>query len=250
MQERLLSAGVTSCDSIEEAVHDADIVVAAVPTSEAGRVADACRVVIPAGALYIDPAPTAPLEKEELASRFADAGADYVDAAVLGTVETDGSRVPILASGPGARRFAEIGGQLGLTVSTLEGPAGSATRVKLLRSVFMKGRDALILEMLLAAHRHDLETAVLDSIQGAGETVPFPDLARRVLGSLALYAERRADELGASAELLAAAGVDPLVTKAARERLRRLGELDLRSHFAGRRPDSIEEVLDLLDELT
>jgi hypothetical protein len=113
----------------------------------------------------------------------------------------------------------------------------------------MKGRDALILEMLLAARRHSLERSVIESIGGAGEQVPFPDLATRVLGSLALYAGRRSDELAASAEVLAAAGVEPIVTSAGVERLRLLAELDLAEHFHGERPNTLEEVLTLIEEL-
>ena len=39
---------------------------------------------------------------------------------------------------------------LGLSVSTTDGPPGTAARVKLLRSVYLKGRDALIAEMGIA----------------------------------------------------------------------------------------------------
>ena len=99
-----------------------------------------------------------------------------------------------------------MGGRCGpvrLPGSHLDGPPGRASLVKLLRSVYMKGRDALILEMLVAARRHGVEDAVLQSIGGPGEQVPFPDLASRVVRSLALYADRRSAELAAAAELLA-----------------------------------------------
>ena len=194
------------------------------------------------------PAPLAPSAKEEAAELF---GAGYVDAAVLGTVEIDGARVPIAAAGPGARRFVELAAPLGLQVSFVDGPAGHASLVKLLRSVYMKGRDALILEMLLAARRHGLERTVIESIRGGGEQVPFPDLAERVMGSLALYAGRRSDELAASADVLTAAGVEPIVTSAGAERLRLLAELDLAEHSAQRRAatSDLEAVLALIEEL-
>jgi len=52
----------------------------------------------------------------------------------------------------------------------------------------MKGRDALILEMMLAARRYGLEDRVAESIKGPGETVPFTALAERVLCALAVHA--------------------------------------------------------------
>jgi 3-hydroxyisobutyrate dehydrogenase-like beta-hydroxyacid dehydrogenase len=248
--KRAEAAGVPAAASIAEAIESADLVVAAVPAGAARSVAEACCQALRPGTLYVDPAPLLPQEKQALAALVAAAGGEYVDAAVLGTVETEGAEVPLLVSGPGAERFASHAAALGLRVTALDGPAGRASLVKLLRSVFMKGRDALILEMLLAARKHGLETTVLDSIQGRGETVPFPDLAERVLGSLVLYGERRADELDSCAALLEESGVEPVVTRAGAERLRRLGGLDLRARFGDSRPSDLGEALDALDGLS
>jgi len=246
---RIEAAGVVACASIAEAVGDVDVVVAAVPAAAAEAVAHECVQALAPATLYVDPAPLDPGTKERLAARFADVGAEYVDAAVLGTVETEGFRVPLLLSGPGAARFAQSVEPLGFVVSIIDGPAGRASLVKLLRSVFTKGRDALILEMLLAARRYDVESVVLESFAGKGESVTFPELANRVLGSLALYADRRAAELDTCAEVLLAGEVDPVMTQAGAARLRRMGRLDLRSHFANERPGSLVEVLDALDGL-
>jgi 3-hydroxyisobutyrate dehydrogenase-like beta-hydroxyacid dehydrogenase len=249
LRRRVADAGAEGCASIEEAVTGADLVIGAVPAAAAREVAEACAGAIGAGCLYVDPAPLAPEAKMAAAELLDAASASYVDAAVLGTVEADGFRVPILVAGPGARRFAELAVPLGMQVSVVDGPPGQASLVKLLRSVYMKGRDALILEMLLAARRHGLERRVIESIRGAGEQVPFPDLAARVIGSLALYAGRRSDELAASADVLAASGVEPIVTSAGAERLRLLADLDLAERFHGERPSDLEEVLALVEEL-
>jgi 3-hydroxyisobutyrate dehydrogenase-like beta-hydroxyacid dehydrogenase len=249
LQRRMRAAGVRGCESLEQAVRIADVVIAAVPAQAAADVAMRAARAVGAGALYIDPAPLQPSEKEAAAGLIASAGADYVDVAVLGTVTTTGFRVPMLAAGTGARRWSQLAVGLGMNVSVVEGPPGTASLVKLLRSVFMKGRDALLLEMLLAARRYELDRVVMDSIGVGDENVPFPKLAERVLGSLALYAERRADELAASAEVEARVGVSPLMARAAEERLRQLVRLGLREHFHGERPESAEEVLVALDEL-
>jgi hypothetical protein len=108
----------------------------------------------------------------------------------------------------------------------------------------MKGRDALVLEMMLAARRLGVEDAVVRSIAGPGEQAPFADLAERVLRALAVHAGRRADELESSAELLRELGVEPTVTEAGAERLRRLAELGLRERFGGERPPSGSDTLD------
>jgi 3-hydroxyisobutyrate dehydrogenase-like beta-hydroxyacid dehydrogenase len=246
MRRRMEAAGVQSRESIETAVAGADIVIAAVPAAAAAEVAAACSHALGDGTLYIDPSPLPPAAKERLSAELAVAGAAYVDVAVLGTVATDGARVPMLAAGPGAERWAEAGRSFGLQISVVDGPPGRASTVKLLRSVFMKGRDALILEMLLAARQYGLERAILDSMP-PGE--PFEALAERVVCSLALYAERRADELAASAQLVSEAGVEPLATLGGYQRLRRLADLRLRDHYGTAPPDHLEAVLALVEQL-
>jgi 3-hydroxyisobutyrate dehydrogenase-like beta-hydroxyacid dehydrogenase len=240
---RLAAAGVRACATLDGAVAGAEVVVGAVPAAAARETAAACAPLLRAGCLYVDPSPQPPSVKSDLAALVGGAGADYVDVAVLGTVAMSGASVPLLAAGPGAERWAATVRPLGFVVTVVDGPAGSASQVKLLRSVYMKGRDALILEMVLAARRHGVEDAVVSSIGGPGEQVPFPDLVARVVTSLAVYAERRAVELDAAADLVSEAGVEPLVTRAGAARLRRLAALDLRERFGAERPEDMEEVL-------
>jgi hypothetical protein len=78
--------------------------------------------------------------------------------------------------------------------------------------------------------------------------VPFPALAERVLCALAVHAERRAQELLASSEVVRAAGVDPVISRAGAEVLSNLAGLELREAFDRQRPSSAAEVLARIDE--
>jgi hypothetical protein len=193
---------VRACASIEAAAASADAIVSAVPAGAASAVAAACAPSLRHGCVYVDPAPLAPAEKTRLAALIEAAGAQYVDLAVLVTVAASGAAVPTLAAGLRGAALERDGGSPGFDVAIVEGPAGRASLVKLVRSVYMKGRDALILEMVLAARHHGVEEVVLASIAGPGEEVPFADLAKRVITSLAVYSERRAEELEAAAYLV------------------------------------------------
>ena len=246
---RLLAAGVRSCSSLQEVVAGTEVIIAAVPALAAVEVAAAAASHLAPSALYVDPTPLAPSQKRTLADVIGAAGGEYVDVAVLGTVAVDAHTVPMIAAGPGATRWADTATPFGFRVSVLDGAPGQASLVKLLRSVYMKGRDALILEMLVAARRHGVEDAVLGSIGGPGEQVPFPDLVARVLPSLAVYAERRSAELEVAADLVSGAGLDPLVTQAGASRLRWMADLGVREAFAGERPHDIDAVLRAIDRL-
>lgn len=249
LENRLLAAGVQALPSIDEVAARAEVIIAAVPAAAAEDTATACGEHLRPGTLYVDPTPLAPALKRALADRIGARGGEYADVAVLGAVAVDGHAVPMLAAGPGASRWAETATSFGFRVSILDGDAGRASLVKLLRSVYMKGRDALILEMVLAARRHGVEEAVLASIGGPGEQVPFPDLVARVVRSLAIYADRRSLELEAAAELVQSVGVEPLVTVAGASRLRWLADLGVRDSFHGERPSDANAVLRAIDAL-
>jgi 3-hydroxyisobutyrate dehydrogenase-like beta-hydroxyacid dehydrogenase len=246
---RMRSAGVHAAGSPAEALATAEVIIAAVPASAAGEVTEQCAPHLRSGQLYIDPSSARPSAKRRAAELVDAAGAEYVDAAVLGTVITSGAQVPMLAAGGGAVRWQEEAATVGLNVTAIAGQAGDAARVKLLRSVYMKGRDALILEMLLAARRHGVEEAVLNSIGGPGEQVPFPSLADRVMCSLAVYAERRADELADAASLVRDVDIEPLMAEAGENRLRQLAASGLAERFGGERPPDLAAVLSALDAL-
>lgn len=228
------------------ALSGADVVLACVPSRAAVEVARACLPHLGAGSLYVDPAPAAPAAKRALAAEMGGRGVDYADAALMGTVVMSGLELPMLASGPGAARWAEVGAALGMRVRAIDGAAGRATAVKLIRSVYMKGRDALVLEMLVAARRHGVEDEVIRSIAGPGERVAFDALADRVLGALSVHAGRRADELAEAARRLEEVGVEPLVTAAAEARLRWMAQLDL-GPAGERREDAAGAVLDAIE---
>ena len=245
----LSATGTEPCASLSAALWDADAVLAVVPGSSATEVAVDAAAHLRRGALYVDLTSCAPEEKRASAQRVSDAGASYVDAAVLGSVAVSGFEVPILASGSDAHAFRELVADDGIKVTAIDSPAGHAALVKLLRGIYLKGRDALIVEMLLAARRHDLDELVVASIEGPGEGVPFAALAERVLRSVAVHAGRRADELAAASELVRRAGVDPALTRAGSETLRRIAALGLRERFGGERPTDAGAVLTAIDEL-
>jgi 3-hydroxyisobutyrate dehydrogenase-like beta-hydroxyacid dehydrogenase len=248
LEARLLRSGAQRSSSLKEALTDATAVLSVVPAGASRDVAERSAPLLARGAYYVDLTAARVADKEAAAEVIEQVGGLYVDAAVLGTVATSGFAVPIVASGPGAHGWRALVDRHGLVVEALDAPAGHATLVKLLRSVYMKGRDALILEMMTAARRYGLEELVARSIQGPGETVPFPALAERVLCALAVHADRRANELLASSEVVRAAGVDPVITRAGSQVLRDLAELGLRDVFHHERPSSGDDVLAAIDE--
>lgn len=219
--DRVMRAGVSPVDDLAAAVDGADVIIAAVPARVSPAVASACFPHMGGSGLYVDPSPAAPNIKSDICRAASEQGVSYVDLALLGTVTMSGLEVPLLAAGPRADRFLELGCRLGMQITKVSDQAGDATRVKLVRSVYMKGRDALIVELLIAGNLIGAEHVLVDSISTApGEQVSFAELVDRVLPALARHAERRADELNDTGAVLRELGLDPIMVEAAERRLR------------------------------
>ncbi len=250
LQARLTAANTQLCPSLAHALQGADAVLSVVAASASLQVAEQSAPLLGRSVYYVDLCAAPVADKQQAAAIVAEAGALYVDGAVLGTVATSGSAVPIMASGAGAAGWKTMVEPEGLVVEVLDEIPGHATLLKLLRSVYMKGRDALIVEMMLAARRYGLEERVAQSIQGPGERVPFPALAERVLCALAVHAARRSEELHASSEVVRASGIEPVISSAGSQVLAKLAELGLRESFERERPSDASEVLAMIDRLT
>jgi 3-hydroxyisobutyrate dehydrogenase-like beta-hydroxyacid dehydrogenase len=202
--------GVARAGDSVSAVSGATVVLSLTTAATAVAAAESALPGLAPGAIYADLNTAAPALKRDLAALVEEAGARFVDVALLGPVPARGLETPALASGRGAHAFAEVLGPLGMPVDVVSDLPGDAAGLKLLRSVFMKGLAASTLESLRAAeaagHRSWLEGEIAAAI---GE----PLLERLVEGSRR-HAVRRVDEMLAARELLLELGVEPRIAEA------------------------------------
>jgi 3-hydroxyisobutyrate dehydrogenase-like beta-hydroxyacid dehydrogenase len=179
----------------------------------AGALAEAIDA-IGADTVYADLS-TAPASlKQSLAATAKAAGLPFVDVALMAIVPSHGARTPSLASGPGAAAYSAVFSALGFdSVEVISTAAGDAATRKLLRSIFMKGFAAVVIEAMSAAEaagqRDWLWGNLVDEITAAGA----PMLSRMVRGT-GPHAVRRLHEMEASAALISGLGVEPIMTDA------------------------------------
>lgn len=162
------------------------------------------------GAVYADLNTASPELKRAIAAVVAGAGIRFADVALLGPVPARGLSTPALASGAGARAFADALGPLGMPVEVVSEQAGDASVLKLLRSVFMKGLAASAIESLQAAEAAGHADWLRKEL---AEVIGEPLLERLLEGSRK-HAERRVDEMQAARDLLLELGVEPRIATA------------------------------------
>lgn len=214
-------AGITRCADPVAALQDAEVVVALTAAADAETALQQAYESIPDGALYADFSTATPDLKQRLGARCALRGLAFVDVAITAIVPGNGLRAPTLAAGPGANRFVELFGALGMPTEAVSERAGDAATRKLLRSVMMKGLAALLIESMQAAEAAGcadwLWRNMGDEISRADERT----LSRLVRGTHR-HALRRLHEMEASTELLQALEVDPLMTRSTTQNLKNL----------------------------
>jgi 3-hydroxyisobutyrate dehydrogenase-like beta-hydroxyacid dehydrogenase len=202
------------------AVFGATVVLALTTPSTALATVEPALSALGTGAIYADLNTASPALKRELAALIARAGARFADVALLGPVPAQGLGTPALASGSGAQAFAEALAPLGMPVEVVSDRPGDAATLKLLRSVFMKGLAASVLESLRAA-----EAAGRASwLEGEIAAVIGEPLRERLVEGSRRHAARRVDELDAARGLLLELGVEPRVVAASAAILAELTE--------------------------
>jgi 3-hydroxyisobutyrate dehydrogenase-like beta-hydroxyacid dehydrogenase len=215
--------GVELAAGDQEAVRGTDAVLSVNAASVAVAAAESVARVLAEGALYADLNTGAPSLKRAVAEALAASGAAFADVALLGPVPGHGLRTPALVSGPGAERFAELFGGMGMPVTVVGSEPGEAAARKLANSVFAKGLAAAVGESLDAAERlgcgewlhGELERTLVEA-DGA--------LLERLIEGSRRHAARRAEEMTAAVAMLEELGVEPRVAAASQAWLRSLAE--------------------------
>jgi 3-hydroxyisobutyrate dehydrogenase-like beta-hydroxyacid dehydrogenase len=195
---------------LASAVAGCDVVLSVNTAKAALEAAAAALPALSAGAVYADLNTASPDLKRQLAARAAGADVGFADVALLGPVPTAGLATPALASGDGARSFAEAFGPLGMPVEVVSERAGDAAALKLLRSVFMKGLAASAVESLQAAEA----AGHADWLRRELAEVVGEPLLERLLAGSRKHAARRVDEMEAARDLLLELGVEPRIASA------------------------------------
>lgn len=216
-----------ACGPHDRVVGQAAAVFCLVTADQAGAAAAAAAPVIAPGALWLDGNSVAPQTKRRAAERLAAAGADYVDVAIMAPVFPRKHETPMLISGPGAARALPLLDRLGMKARLLDARTGSASAVKMIRSVMIKGMEALFAECLLSARRAGVEGEVLASLAGSNPEIDWPAKAAYNLERMMLHGRRRAAEMREVAATVAALGLPPGLSAAGADWQERIGDLGL-----------------------
>jgi 3-hydroxyisobutyrate dehydrogenase-like beta-hydroxyacid dehydrogenase len=243
---RAEQADVTLIESSKEIAKWADIVFAAVPSSFTMDVCNEIKDCLRPGQLYVDVSASTPATKIAIWEAVKDTGVLFVDAAMLGSLPKDKHKVPITASGNGAEKFQELMTPYGMKITLAGEKAGSASAIKLVRSIFMKGIATLMIEMLQGADAYDVTDEVVASISKSMDGIAFTSHLDRLVTGSALHCKRRAAEMKGSIAMLEEEGLAADMTIATKHRLEALEPYNFAERYVDSKPAGYQEIIEAI----
>ncbi len=219
--------GVRAASSAADAVRETDLIVSAVTAASS---VEAARSVVPhlnGKPYYLDINSVSPGRKLETAELLGER-ARYIDVAVIAPIHPARHRTPLLISGPHAEEISPLLRELEMQLSVVSPETGSAAAIKMIRSVMIKGMEALTLECFLAADRAGVLEEVTVSLKNNYPTLDWTKIADYNLERMASHGERRAAEMEESAATLRELGLDPLMVDSTVKRQREMGAIGKR----------------------
>lgn len=229
MLARFAEAGVSGAETLTDALDGVSLIVSLVTADQALVVAEAAAARIAPGTLYCDLNSVAPQTKQAAAQAIERAGGHYVDVAVMAPVDPARLNVPLLLSGGKAGEAEARLQTLGFAKTRVVGDAvGRASAIKMIRSVMVKGIEALTAECVLAASEADVLEEVLASLDASERPRPWDVRADYNLDRMLVHGLRRAAEMEEVVKTLEALGTGAAMTRGTVVRQRAIGALGMK----------------------
>lgn len=177
--------------------------------------------MILSGAFYFDMNSVAPDTKRAAANRLSAVGVQYLDVAIMAPVHSARLFIPLLVSGTEAAVGVGIFRDFGFTnIRAVGDEVGRASSIKMIRSVMIKGIEALSAEMIIGASKALVEDEVLASPADGWDRKAAYNLER-----MARQGKRRVAEMEDVAKISESHGINPIVTRSTIIRQREMAVL-------------------------
>ncbi|OUL26951.1 6-phosphogluconate dehydrogenase [Nostoc sp. T09] len=163
------AAYIQDVGSLKQLVIESDVVlsvlVPAAATEAAEQVAEAIASV-DKSILYVDANAISPQKVRTIAQIIESKGGEFVDASIIGPPPRVPNRTRIYASGKQAVELQQLR-DYGLDIRVIGDEIGQASGLKMCYAALTKGLTAIGTELLIAAHRLDLDQQLWDEVSSS-----------------------------------------------------------------------------------
>jgi 3-hydroxyisobutyrate dehydrogenase-like beta-hydroxyacid dehydrogenase len=233
--------------TLRETLLHGEVVLSAVTTQAARTVAEVCAPLLRQGQIYVDLNSTSPTVKKEIGSIIDGSEADFVEGSILGAMKTTGAGLRILMGGQRAPKAAKHLSVIGLNASFYSNEIGKASAFKMLRSIFTKGVETLLLEVLVTGRRAGIDSELWKNICSYMDSKSFEMIGSNWVVSHAIAHERHYYEIQQVVETMRDLGVEPIITNGTLATFKRSLDMGMNKESLDR-PDSLDVVIKFVEE--
>jgi 3-hydroxyisobutyrate dehydrogenase-like beta-hydroxyacid dehydrogenase len=245
MQKKIEDDGSKAC-SLAEVLAASDYILSVVTPQSCREIADCVSRSLRGGQVFVDLTSTSPAVKRMIGAIVTNSGAKFVEGVILGAVSSFTSPV-ILLGGPASKGAASVFQQYGLAARFYSPEIGRASAFKMLRSIFSKGIEAVLVETLVAARRAGLLDEIWEEIRTTLSTGKVESTLQTWIRSHARSAQRRCHEMQEVSQFLDEIGIQTVLPQASGQVFARSFELGISDAFP-QEPESFREVIEYLEQ--
>ncbi|BCL33858.1 NAD(P)-dependent oxidoreductase [Nostoc sp. MS1] len=206
-QQLAAAVQVENVGSLQNLVSESDVILSVLVPSAATQAAKQVAQAIQQlgkSVVYADCNAIAPDRVKEIATIIEGAGGQFVDASIIGPPPHVPNRTRIYASGKQAETLAQLR-DYGLDVRVIGDEIGQASGLKMCYAALTKGLTAIATELLIAAHRLDLEDVLWQELSTSQKEL-F-DILQRSIPAMTPKAHRWIGEMEEIAATFGAVGL-------------------------------------------
>lgn len=240
------SLGITPGTSMMHAVSSADLIVSTVTASQALIAAEEAVDYLSAQCQWLDLNSVSPSTKHAIHDVVSTKGVLFTEGVAMDTVPSKGAQVPILLCGPESQSLSLLLNKAGLNTRSVSQSLGAASTTKLLRSILIKGMEALFAESMEAAGKVGMHNEVIESLQATYPGIDWQEAAGYQLSRATLHATRRASEMREAEKLVRQLGVEPIMASAIATRQQNLSDRNVASNYKAGNEPSIADYIDAI----
>jgi len=216
--------GLSIYNSVAEVVPACDVVVSCVFGTVSLTVAEQALSSMQKNALFIDMTTADPGQIRTAAARAIELDVQYVDVAILGAIALTHEKTNLLGAGVGIGSAKSLYSSVGAPLKAIEGgAAGDAAAIKILRSVFTKGLEALTIECFMAAEQQGVTDKLHDALSDIDQA-SLRDFLGALVRTHVVHAPRRLKEVEEAERQLRAANMPVSVLPGVRDLFHRTAE--------------------------
>lgn len=246
--EKASHLGVGVARSSEEAVKFGELIFSVVTAGESFNVVKEIGHLITKNKLFLDGNSVAP-DTKAFSAKECNNLESYVDVAIMAPFPPTRFLTPLIISGPQAEIVKDLLTSLKFTIKETGKEIGYGSSIKMCRSIFIKGLEAITTECLLSARAYGIETQVLTSLHNSFPSLGWDkDFGNYLISRVAEHGLRRSEEMLEVVKTIKDKSLSSKMSQATSEKHKEFVDLMKKQNIPYQEPFVWQETADALQQ--